>query len=163
MSIAVLTPATCSQQARPQPECGPFVRHGGIEEDVGYEADLARYVAEIVRLTGCPNIAAFCSAQSRLEVGHGKAFSTHLNFANIGNTDSDPTGGGGFDTPEHAAAAWHGFIWNGSPGNTYTPFITAVQAGEADVLALARLIKGGGYATDPDYAEKIATLASRAG
>jgi flagellum-specific peptidoglycan hydrolase FlgJ len=133
------------------------VRNGAYWSDPDFEADLNRYGARIAQQLG-PAIGAFARAQARLEVGNGQQFSTPFNFGNIGNTDDDPRGGGGFANPEAAADAWVAFVTNDGGATRYQPFLDAGRAG-ADVASLARLISQEGYATDPDYATKVAAFA----
>lgn len=158
MIAAVEQPAQpAADDAIPGPE--DFQQNGAYERDLRYEDHLERYVDHIVAVTDRPNIAAFCAAQSRLEVGNGELFSTHLNFANVGNVDSNPKAGGGYLTPEAAADAWVNFIWNFGRPTRYQPFIDLVNAGADDVYTLAKVIQQCGYATAFDYAQKVASRA----
>jgi hypothetical protein len=134
-----------------------LVPNGPYWSDPSFEADLTRYSTRIQQLLG-PAIARFARAQARLETGNSTEFSTPLNFGNIGNTDDNPKGGPGFATPEAAADAWVAFVTNSGGPTRYQPFLDAGRAG-ASVADLAQLIASEGYATDPNYAAKVAALA----
>lgn len=117
--------------------------------------DLERAIVVVVAHFKAPNVADFLRHQSHEEVGYGRLFSTRLNMWNVGNTDEFPRSVA-YKSPEDAGRAYCEFVDNGSPTNTYRPFIRAVRAGESDVLTLAGLIKLGGYATDATYAQDVA-------
>ena len=134
-----------------------LVRNGLYYADPNFEADLTRYSTRVAQRLGGA-VARFARAQARLETGNGQEFSTPLNFGNIGNTDSDPKGGPGFATPEAAADAWVAFVTNNNGPTRYQAFLDAGRAG-AGVAELAQLIAAAGYATDPNYAAKVAALA----
>jgi hypothetical protein len=155
-------PASLAGADSPEPaagmdETGRLLRNGPYWSDPDFEADLNRYSVRIAQLLS-PGVAAFARAQARLEVGNGRQFSTPFNFGNIGNTDDDPKGGGGFPNPEAAAEAWVAFVTNHGGPTRYQPFLDAGRSG-ADVATLAQLISQEGYATDPDYAAKVAAFA----
>ena len=57
-----------------------------------------------------------------------------------------------------AREAWVAFVTNNGGPTRYQAFLAAGRLG-ADVAELARLIKAAGYATDPDYAGKVAAFA----
>jgi len=146
-----------SKSQIPSTEPEGLIRNGAYWSDPNYEADLTRYSNRVGQLLG-PAIARFARAQSRLEVGNGQQFSTPYNFANTGNTDSNPRTGGGFASPEAAADAWVAFVTNNGGPTRYQAFLDAGAAG-AGVATLAQLIWQAGYATDPDYPAKVAALA----
>ncbi|MDE3073783.1 MAG: glucosaminidase domain-containing protein, partial [Chloroflexota bacterium] len=147
-------------QPEPQPT-SPLSWNGSYWQDPNFGSNIQRYGARIAQQLG-PSIANFAMAQARLETANGQEMSTPYNYGNVGNTDENPRGGGRYTSPEQAADAWVGFITNNgnnAPGaNRYYNFTQAGQNG-ADVGTLAQLIKQAGYATDPNYASKIASLA----
>jgi len=151
-----------TQNPEPKTQNPALVPNGAYFRDPNFEADLDRYSARVSQLLG-PAIASFARAQARLETGNGQLFSTPFNFGNIGNTDDNPNGGGGFPNPEAAADAWVAFITNNGGPTRYQAFLDAGSSGRgtagASVATLAGLIEAAGYATDPDYAQKIAALA----
>lgn len=133
---------------------GRLIKNGPYYSDPHFEDSVQRYAERIRARLGSDTLADFAIAQARWETGHGKLFSTPYNFANWGNTDSNPKGGGGYRTPEEAADAYVRFLTENS---RYARVLAAARAG-ADVPALAQLIAQAGWATDPHYAANIVSV-----
>lgn len=151
------------QAAQPQPAPAPMpgpalVPHGSYYADPNFSSDLQRYRDRVNQLQ--PGLGDFAAAQARLETGNGQNFSTPYNFGNINNTDSNPKGGGGFSGPEAAADAYVNFLTNNGGQTRYQALLDAAKRG-ADVGTLATLAKAAGYATDPNYAAKVAAIAGQ--
>lgn len=138
---------------------GPWVRNGVYWSDTNYEADLlvaAEYIASTI---GHPNVIHFLQAQSREEVGNGRLFTKINNYWNMGAVDSNPQAAPTLPTPQAGGQAWLDFLGWYNPHSTYASFKAAVANGESDVFTLATLIRAGGWATDPNYAAKVAAHA----
>ena len=139
------------------PDGGPWLRNGWYWSDQGYDQDLERAVAYVCQQTGCPNLANFLRAQSHEETGYGRLFTSINNFWNMGAIDSNPQAAARYMTPEAGGQGWLDFLGWSNPRSTYARFKLLAQEGIEDVYALAAAIKAGGWATDPTYAQDVAS------
>ncbi len=147
-----------------QPTRRPLTFNGTYYQDPDFEQNIKDYGQHVAQVLG-PQAGQFAIAQARLETGNGQQMSTPYNYGNVGNTDSNPKGGGRYGGPEDAANAWLRFITNNgrnasSQENRYYDFVQAAKNG-ATLPQLASLIRQAGYATDLNYVAKVVAAANR--
>lgn len=118
--------------------------------DPQYTQDVNQYSSAVAQQLGT-QAGLLAVAQANVETGNGQHFSTLYNFANIGNTDSNPSGGGVYASPTAAANAYVAFLRNNP---RYSKYLTDAKNG-ADASVLALDLANAGWATDPNYGSKL--------